>query len=146
MSLWFLSISALNINQFINLKLNKNMKTLKLEHSEGNGDYEINNVKFDEISQEFPLIPNTSFYATNLKIAVNEYAEYVNKNSPKKEIFINGKDSFLTKIAPTKFVVNNKLVQKSIKNANKKNIFRTFHWMKFNIVLDKLRISLASRN
>jgi len=122
------------------------MKTLKLEHSVGGGNYEINNTKFDEISKEFRLISETSFYATNLKIAVNEYCKYVNENSPKKEIFINAKESFLTKISPTKFVVNTKLVQKSIKNATKKNIFRTFHWMKFNIVLDKLRISLASRN
>ena len=116
------------------------MKVLQNEYSQ-------NEEKYNELSNMFSHISDTSFYSTLIKIAVKEYTNYLNQITG--EVFIKNSgyksgQTFAIK-SGDKFIVNDKLVNKCINNAHKKGVYQEFWFCKVNIVLDKLKSSLISR-
>ncbi len=112
-------------------------------------DYTTNEAKFQRILNKYPNISNASIYATQIKIASKEYVNYLNSFVDFKEVInvnngINKSDTFAIKRGK-KFEVNNKFVQKCIKEAYNKGNFLLFSFIKVNIVLDKLEKALDKR-
>jgi hypothetical protein len=116
------------------------------------GKYSENEVKFNQLSNMFSHISNASFYSTHVKIAAKEYVKFMNEiNSigDNKVIVqntgVNSGGTFAIKIGD-KFIVNEKLIKKSINQAHNDNLYKTFGFFKVNIVLDKLKDTLLARN
>jgi hypothetical protein len=110
-------------------------------------DYDINEKEFKRISKKFNHISNSSFYATQIKIAAKEYVCFLNKQTMNTESVNSGvktSTTFAVKVDGN-FVVNKKLVQQSIKRAKKKGEYLLFSFCKANIVLRKLELRLNSR-
>ena len=114
-------------------------------------EYSQNEAKFLEISNMFRNVTDASFYSTQIKIAAKEYAKYLNNMIDEGVQVMNtntGHNSGGTFVIMknNQYVVNEKFVQKCIKNAHKKSMFMQFGFSKVNIVLDKLMEALSSRN
>ena len=114
--------------------------------------YNQNEEKFNEVSEKFSHISDHSFYSTLTKIAAQEYVNYLNENFKgfhDKVINTNSGDNSNGQTFAIKtsngFVVNKKFVQKCIKQAHKKGLYKLFSFSKVNIVLDKLEETLANR-
>ena len=113
-------------------------------------NYTTNEEKFQSIIEKFPEISTVSIYSTQLKIAAKEYVGFLNKMSEHtKEVSnVNSgvkKGGTIAIKRGDHFVVNEKFVQKCIKEAREKDAFLLFSFSKVNIVLDKLEDVLAKR-
>jgi hypothetical protein len=114
-----------------------------------NQDYLGNEAKFQEIFKEFSYLSDGTIYSTFLKIATKEYANFLNEiqsntTSNVVNLASTGFKPFVIKQGGI-FVVNEKLVKKSITEAHKKGVYTLIDFFYINIVLDKVRIELSSR-
>lgn len=110
-----------------------------------------NQVKFNQLLNMFSHISTPSFYSTHIKIAAKEYVDFMNEinamNDNKviaQNTGVNSGGTFAIKRGD-KFIVNKKLVKKSINQAHNNNLYKTFGFFKVNIVLDKLKDALDDR-